>query len=376
MKISSDRCDMGPFLRLATFVVACVLAGARLHAATFVVNDTSDAADAALNGVCDATGPALCTLRAAIQEANFLAGADTINFNILPGGVQTIVLGAALPGISTVVTINGTTQPGYPGTPIIEINAALGGANTLSLNAGSSGSTIRGLVINRSSGRAIRIIGSSNNVIAGNFLGTNVTGTAVLGNQIGVYVGGSVQPTNNNRIGGTTVADRNVISGSTADGIQINGGTGGAANNSIQGNLIGVDMNGTLDLGNGSQGVAVFTAGGFNTNNVIGGATPGAGNLISGNNNMGILIADMGTTGTICRATGSGPTPQARVASATAAPAFTSPIRRRTTPSGAPSRTQKTSLLTTVKPGSSSRSPSAPETRFWAIRSTRMPTLE
>jgi CSLREA domain-containing protein len=290
------------WLSVGSLLIGSILAIGPAHAATFVVDSTGDGTDQTPgNGVCS-TGPPtpVCTLRAAIQEANALAGADTINFNIAPAGAKTIVLGAALPAITTIVILDGTTQPGYGGTPIIELNATSGGANAVSLNgAGSSASTIRGLAINRSPGRAIRLFGSSNNVIAGNFLGTNVAGTGALGNNTGVYIGGSATATNNNRIGGTAAADRNVISGNTADGIQVNGGSGGAANNVIEGNYIGVDVNGILDLGNANQGVAVFSASFTNTNNVIGGTAIGAGNVISGNNNMGILIADSGTTGTL-----------------------------------------------------------------------------
>ena len=242
----------------------------------------------------------MCTLRAAIQEANALAGADTINFNILPAGAKTIVLGSALPAITSVVTIDGTTQPGFvaaaPFAPVIELNAALGGGNTLSLQAGSSGSTVRGLCINRAPGRAIRLLGTSNNVIAGNFLGTDLAGTAAgPGNQVGVYIGASAVATDNNRVGGTAAADRNVISGNTVDGIQLNGGSGGATNNVVENNYIGVDVNGTAALANTSTGVAVF---GNNTNNVIGGTAANAGNVISGNGNNGIGISGAATTGT------------------------------------------------------------------------------
>ena len=141
--------------------------------------------------------------------------------------------------------------------------------------------------------------GSSNNVIAGNYLGTNVTGTAAAGNVVGVFIGGvTADPTDNNRVGGTTAADRNVISGNSVDGIQINDGAGGAAaNNVVQGNYIGTDVTGTLDLGNTNQGVAVF--GTTNTNNVIGGTAPGAGNVISGNDGHGVGISNAGTTGTL-----------------------------------------------------------------------------
>ena len=125
-----------------------------------------------------------------------------------------------------------------------------------------------------------------------------MAGTAALGNDVGVYIGGSATAANNNRVGGTVAADRNVISGNTGDGIQINAGSGGAVSNLVQGNYIGVNVNGTVALGNGGQGVGVFTS--FtNTNNVIGGTAPGAGNVISGSGNDGVLIANAGTTGTL-----------------------------------------------------------------------------
>jgi titin len=64
----------------------------------------------------------------------------------------------------------------------------------------------------------------------------------------------------------------------------------------VQGNYIGTDITGTLALGNVFEGIFL---GGGTSNNVVGGTTPGAGNLISGNNGYGITIADMGTTGNV-----------------------------------------------------------------------------
>src|SRR3990172_13077563 len=93
-------------LRSLFWVRALLLGGSLLtvgpaQAATFVVDSTGDAADSVPgNGVCRAAGN-VCTLRAAIEEANALAGADTINFSIAPAGPQTIVLGSALPAIPT-----------------------------------------------------------------------------------------------------------------------------------------------------------------------------------------------------------------------------------------------------------------------------------
>jgi hypothetical protein len=257
-------------------------------AATYTVTNTNDNAGAG-------------TLRTAINNANGSVGvADIIAFNIPGAGAHTITLTGALPAITDPVTIDGYTQggAGYTGPPLIELSAAACGATgALDLRAGSSGSTIRGLVINRCPTRAIRIAGSSNNVIVGNYLGTDLAGTgAGPGNQVGVFIGGSATPQNGNRVGGTAPGDANVISANTADGIQIVGSSGPALNNVVQGNYIGTDAGGNADLGNTNTGVAIF---GGADNNTIGGAAAGEGNVISGNNLFGVGISQAGTTGNL-----------------------------------------------------------------------------
>ena len=97
----------------------------------------------------------------------------------------------------------------------------------------------------------------------------------------------------NNRIGGTAAADRNVISGNSDDGIRIDGA--GADNNLVQGNYIGLAVNGTAALGNAGHGVAIFNGA---DNNTVGGLTNAARNVISANGN-GITINDAGTTGNL-----------------------------------------------------------------------------
>ena len=93
------------------------------HAATFTVNSTSDAPDSnTLDGVCD-DGLGNCTLRAAIEQANASAGPHTIAFNIGSGGSHTISLGSVLPQIIRSVTIDGSSQPGFAGAPLIDIDA-------------------------------------------------------------------------------------------------------------------------------------------------------------------------------------------------------------------------------------------------------------
>ena len=291
--------------------------------------DTVDGTTTSVSNLIAAPGAdGRISLREAIQAANNTAGTDTIRFGIpltdtnhryyqndsiagsltnipvttladlstpsspvitgydpdYPAGTARswyrIQLGSALPLITGAIDLDSTTQPfSIVGAgPVIEIDAASGATTTLDLQAGTSGSTIRGLVINRApppSGNAI-LIQSSNNVVAGNYLGTNVAGTgtpASSGNGVGVRINGGAGAANNNRVGGTTVADRNVISANNVDGIMINGGSGGAANNVVQGNYIGLDPSGTLDVGNNNQGIAMF--GTSNTNNVIGGTAAG-----------------------------------------------------------------------------------------------------
>ena len=282
-------------------LLSCAAVGPA-QALVFTVDDAGDGVDTTPgNGVCRAAGN-VCTFRAALMEANAFAGADTIEFAIgAVGSSQTITLTAELlagTGITQPVTINGYTQGGvgYTGPPLIELSAAACGVNAaLDLRAGSSGSTIRGLVINRCPTRAIRIAGSSNNVISGNYLGTDLAGTAPgPGNQVGVLIGGSATPQNGNRVGGTAPGDANVISANTADGVQIIGSSGQAINNLVLGNHIGTNASGNADLGNTNTGVAIF---GGADNNTIGGSAAGEGNVISGNNLFGVAMSQAGTTG-------------------------------------------------------------------------------
>jgi titin len=122
------------------------------------------------------------------------------------------------------------------------------------------------------------LVGSPGNVIQGNLVGTNAAGNAAIANYYGIYVafGGA----DNNLIGGTTAAERNVISGNSLIGVEVD-----TVNNQVQGNFIGTDASGSLALGNGHWGV--IAAG---TGNTIGGTAAGSGNVVSGNGTSGIVI--------------------------------------------------------------------------------------
>ena len=157
------------------------------------------------------------SLREAIITANNTVGTDTINFSI-GTGAQTILPPSALPAITGPVIIDGTTQPGYAGAPLIELDGTGAGAGAHGLNITAGNSTVRALVINRFNGNGININTAGSNSITGCYIGTNAAGTAGLNNnQNGIQIRGN----GSNTIGGTTAAARNVISGNNNHGIRI-----------------------------------------------------------------------------------------------------------------------------------------------------------
>src|SRR5205807_1608274 len=137
------------------------------------------------------------SLRQAILCANSNAGTDTISFNIPGSGVHTISPTSVLPGISDAVIIDGYTQPGAsPNTNPLTLGAGAVGSNAVilvELNGSSAGltsdgltvsapnSTVRGLAINRFGNDGI-VVNGGNDVIEGNFIGTDPGGAIDLGN--------------------------------------------------------------------------------------------------------------------------------------------------------------------------------------------------
>ncbi|HKY63165.1 MAG TPA: CSLREA domain-containing protein [bacterium] len=254
-----------------------------LTAATITVSSASDAV--ANDGVC--------TLREAITAANSntASGAaagecpagtadDTIAFAIGSGAV-TIAPTSTLPDIDDGITIDGTTQPGYAGMPIVELNgtgAVAPGDWGLRVN---DAVTILSLVINRFPGTGIIIGGSTADaVVQGNFIGTDVSGTADLGNGgHGISLGGQ-----NAVIGGPLQGQLNLISGNAFCGIHVVGSQ--ATGNRIETNFIGTDISATAALPNDLCGIVI--------NNGANGNTVGLSllqhNVISGNGGNGVEI--------------------------------------------------------------------------------------
>ncbi|WP_043998092.1 right-handed parallel beta-helix repeat-containing protein, partial [Microcystis aeruginosa] len=231
------------------------------------------------------------SLRWAITESNNNPGTDTIVFNIGEGGYYTITPLSALPEITSPVLIDGTSQPGYAGTPIIEISGYQAGEGLSGLVISVGDSTVRGLIINQFSGYGIRLIDQGNNIIQGNYIGgvnyiiseigNNLEGLAVqffFGNGNGE--GGILIESANNLIGGYT-SERNIISGNARTGVLINGET--AINNQVINNYIGLDSSGTSSRPNG-VGVGIVNG----SDNII------QENVIAGNTNTGVSVLSYG----------------------------------------------------------------------------------
>lgn len=290
---------------------------------SFKVTKTADTND----GACDAD----CSLREAITAANANPAADTISFDIPasdPGrnattGVFTISLSpvlGALPQITEQVTIDGYTQ-GTISTPedasddarpntnslsaglnarlLIELTSAPGGitnANGLDVAAGGVNSLIRGLSIyGFATGAGVNVAagevfgGAAGVRVEGNFLGVRADGSTVSANNYGVRVTGAPRAT----VGGGTADTSNLISGNSQAGVLIEGVVAvGEDRNVVRNNLVGTNALGLAGLPNAEGaagvnrgGVLIVDAGGV----LVGGA--GGGNVISGNNGVGVIIA-------------------------------------------------------------------------------------
>ncbi len=248
--------------------------------ATFTVNSRDDFPDALINGTC-ATAGGVCTLRAAIQEANATLAKDTILFEPLPGNSMTI--DSALPSITRpvdILNITGSTCPETGRLGLRQSPTAPGTINGLTLAAGSSGSKIRGLAVYSFSGDGIRVE-SNDNTIDCNFIGTALNGYTLSGvDGTGISVSGD-----NNNIG--TPNNPNVIGDNGAAGILLNDGT----DNDVVGNFIGVgrigyNNNAVSHVGNVGNGIYVIGGDG----NAIGDGTAAGRNIISDNGGHGIRL--------------------------------------------------------------------------------------
>ncbi len=238
--------------------------------AIYVVSNTADSG----------TG----SLRQAILDSNTSPVRDTIAFAIASLS-KSIEAKSGLPPITNPVTIDATTQPGYAGSPLVELSGKQlsNGESGLNLNAGLS--EVRGLVINQFPGFGITIEGPGGNRIESNFVGTDLSGRIAKGNGLS---GIQVLNSDNNRIGGPGVG--NLTSGNGWEGVRVWGSL--SHSNWIQGNRIGTDANGLSAVPNLLSGLVLA---GSSRSSIVGADGSDAddtrnGNLVSGNGLEGIRI--------------------------------------------------------------------------------------
>lgn len=254
------------------------------------VDSTFDTADSSPgDALCD-DGSGRCTLRAAIEEANASMGTDVVFFDLAGPGPHTIMPTSTLPRITDSLVIDGTTEPDFSGTPIVELDGTNAGAGADGFVINAQNSVIRGFVINRFNGTGIKLEGggASGNRIEGNFVGTDLTGRTALSNSNGIWIKDAAF---NNTIGAISPPGRNVVSGNARGILFTDEGTTG---NVIVGNFIGVDVAGDAALGNLEDGILFQDV----SNNLIGGTLVGSGNVISGNGKYGIQITEFSSTST------------------------------------------------------------------------------
>ena len=212
-------------------------------------------------------------------------------FNILPTD--------GFPSLVKATTLDGSTEPVNSNLngPQILLNGILGQSLSVfpsGLQFKGTNCLARSFIINNFPEDGVLITGSgaSGNTISGCYLGTDENGMIAETNEIcPVEIsGGAVS----NVVGGTTVAARNIISGSAYQGLAIR--DPGTQDNIIEGNYIGLKANGATALPNAWAGIQIF---GGAQSNLIGGYTASARNVISGNTLQGVAISGPTTGGNI-----------------------------------------------------------------------------
>ena len=244
------------------------------------------------------------SLRQAILDANGNPGLDTIAFDIPGADVHTISPATALPFITNPVVIDGYSQPGAsPNTDPEGFNGTL-----LIELSGASSAPMNGLGIS-AGGSTVR------GLVINGFKGlTTDTGNAILlntaggnhieGNFIGTDPGGTLAQGNEDDAIIVGSHD-NVIGGTTPAARNVISAQGRVAlfivtsGNVIQGNFIGTQKDGLSPLGN--QSAIGFVGGGFADNNTIGGTAAGEANVIAFNDLYGILAEFTSHTGNVIR---------------------------------------------------------------------------
>ena len=223
---------------------------------------------------------------------NAIGGDKPAHRNVISGNGRSGI------SIADTGTMNNRVSGNYIGTDASGTKALGNERNGISIRDGAQNNPVGGSSVaernlvsgNERNGVEIAGTDTMSNTVSANYIGTDVTGTEALGNERdGVHISSSAQ---NNRVGGSDVAERNLISGNGRVGISINGRDDGTNSNNIQGNYIGVNMSGkTSSIANGTADEYTAIEIDDSANNTV------TKNLVSGNIGSGILIQGDTSTG-------------------------------------------------------------------------------
>jgi hypothetical protein len=303
---------------LAVFLVGLLWPGSvPVHAWSYEVDNDADDANAhdvtPGDYIC-ADSYGVCTLRAAIEEANAQGGPHTITFKYaMQINIDPSV--GALPPLNEQIKIDASavwdTADDEPG---VTIHGSFGSYAGLMPNAvgceiyglyvtgfdgtgiyisssnntiGGTGAGQRNVVSGNPNNTGITMSGSgaNNNYIGNNYIGLTALGTTTNPNGTGILLTGGA---NHNVIGGNDTSHGNLIAGNTTNGVVIEGtGTDG---NLLSNNRIGLGSDPTIPLPNGQYGVRIQNG---PANTIIGG-TDGSGNVITNNGSSGVYIGNAG----------------------------------------------------------------------------------
>ncbi len=219
-------------------------------------------------------------------EGNLISGNGRIGVWLLGSYANTVagnLIGtdisgtAAIPNMHAVNSLYGA----------VHLSAGASG-NIIGTNSDGSNDSIEGNLISGNAQRGIGIEGATThlNIIAGNIIGADISGSSALGNAVGIEISDDsyLNQIGTDGDGNSDIAERNLVSGNNSDGIYVRG-----SQNLIAGNFVGTDYFGTADLGNGKHGISIADT---STENTIGGSIQKA-NLIAFNTRAGVMVHGM-----------------------------------------------------------------------------------
>ena len=213
-------------------------------------------------------------------------------------GARDVISGNAVVGVyvSDPGTTDNVVEGDYIGTNAAGTGAVPNAINGLDIVSGATFNTVGGTTAgacdvisgNAFNGVVLDFSGTSHNVVEGDFIGTDVTGTKAIANgQDGVQIAGGASF---NTVGGTTAGARDIISGNEIVGVFVSGS--GTTDNVVEGDYIGTNVAGTGTVPNAENGLEIVLGASFNT---VGGTTAGARDVISGNAFNGVELESSGT---------------------------------------------------------------------------------